>query len=134
MLGTQELILILVVALIVFGPRQLPQLGKSLGQAMAQFRRASDDFKRTWEQEVETEKIRKSESDISSYNYDSTGSNDPYNPYSNETYSSDQGTDHLSKPDNETAVGQDQTQSGTDSAQVETSTATSAKPPEKHWI
>ncbi|MBO0726016.1 MAG: twin-arginine translocase TatA/TatE family subunit, partial [Blastocatellia bacterium] len=38
MLGMPEIILILVVALVVFGPRKLPELGKSLGQAMAQFR------------------------------------------------------------------------------------------------
>ena len=61
-LGMPEVILILVVALIVFGPRKLPELGKSLGQAMAQFRRASDDFKRSWEQEVELEKTRKLDS------------------------------------------------------------------------
>ncbi|MBX3280562.1 MAG: twin-arginine translocase TatA/TatE family subunit [Acidobacteria bacterium] len=67
-IGPTELIIILVIALIVFGPRKLPELGKSLGQAMAQFRRASDDFKRSWEQEVELEKTRLSEikSDIES--------------------------------------------------------------------
>jgi TatA/E family protein of Tat protein translocase len=57
-LGWTEILVILVIALIVFGPRKLPELGKSLGQSLAQFRRASDDFKRTWEQEVETEKRR----------------------------------------------------------------------------
>ena len=57
-LGMPEVILILVIALIVFGPRKLPELGKSLGQAMSQFRRASEDFKRTWEQEVDLEKTR----------------------------------------------------------------------------
>lgn len=50
--------MILVVALIIFGPRKLPELGKSLGQGLAQFRRASEDFKRTWEDEVEMEKRR----------------------------------------------------------------------------
>jgi sec-independent protein translocase protein TatB len=60
-IGPTELIIVLVIALIVFGPRKLPDLGKSLGQAMAQFRRASDDFKRSWEQEVETEKARLTE-------------------------------------------------------------------------
>jgi sec-independent protein translocase protein TatA len=57
-LGMSEMLLILVVALIVFGPRKLPELGKSLGQAMSQFRRASEDFKRSWEQEVELERTR----------------------------------------------------------------------------
>ena len=60
-IGPTELIVILVIALIVFGPRKLPDLGKSLGQAMAQFRRASDDFKRSWEQEVELERTRLNE-------------------------------------------------------------------------
>lgn len=50
--------MILVVALIIFGPRKLPELGKSLGQSLAQFRKASEDFKRTWEDEVEAEKRR----------------------------------------------------------------------------
>jgi Tat protein translocase TatB subunit len=57
-LGPTELIIILVIALIVLGPRKLPELGKTLGNAMSQFRRASDDFKRSWEQEVESEKAR----------------------------------------------------------------------------
>jgi TatA/E family protein of Tat protein translocase len=60
-IGPTELVIILVIALIVFGPRKLPDLGKSLGQAMAQFRRASDDFKRSWEQEVELERTRLNE-------------------------------------------------------------------------
>ena len=72
-LGPTEILVILVIALIVFGPRKLPELGKSLGSAMAQFRRASDDFKRSWEQEVELEKSRTSESQHteSTYNYTS---------------------------------------------------------------
>ncbi|HJQ70289.1 MAG TPA: twin-arginine translocase TatA/TatE family subunit [Blastocatellia bacterium] len=57
-LGWTEILVILVIALIIFGPRKLPELGKSLGQSLAQFRRASDDFKRTWEDEVEMEKRR----------------------------------------------------------------------------
>lgn len=51
-LGTPELLAILVVALIVFGPRKLPELSRKLGKSISEFRRASDDFKRTWEREV----------------------------------------------------------------------------------
>ena len=51
-LGTTELLVVLVVALIIFGPRKLPELGRSLGSAMRQFRDASDSFKRTWETEA----------------------------------------------------------------------------------
>jgi sec-independent protein translocase protein TatA len=59
-LGGPELFLILVVALIVFGPRKLPEIGKSLGKMMAEFRKASNEFKRTIETEVEADKIRES--------------------------------------------------------------------------
>ena len=59
-LGGPELFLIFVVALIVFGPRKLPEIGKSLGKMMAEFRRASNEFRSTIESEVEAEKIRES--------------------------------------------------------------------------
>ena len=57
-LGMPEILMILVIALIIFGPRKLPELGKTLGQSLAQFRKASEDFKRQWEDEVEIEKRR----------------------------------------------------------------------------
>jgi sec-independent protein translocase protein TatA len=43
-LGVPELIVIFVIALLVFGPKKLPDLGKSIGRAMAEFKKASDDF------------------------------------------------------------------------------------------
>src|SRR5688572_30994698 len=57
-LGGPEILLLLVLALIVFGPRKLPEIGKSVGRMMAEFRKASNDFRRTIEDEVEAEKIR----------------------------------------------------------------------------
>ena len=51
-LGNSELLLILAAALIFFGPRRLPQLSRQLGKSLHEFRRASEDFKRTWEREV----------------------------------------------------------------------------------
>lgn len=60
-LGGTELLFILVVALIFFGPRKLPQLARSMGKGLAEFRKASDDFKRTWEREVEMESARVSD-------------------------------------------------------------------------
>ena len=57
-LGGPEIFLILVVALIVFGPRKLPEIGKSVGKMLAEFRKASNDFKRTIEDEVEAERLR----------------------------------------------------------------------------
>jgi sec-independent protein translocase protein TatA len=133
MLGTTEIILILVIALIVFGPRKLPELGKSMGQAMFQFRRASDDFKRTWEQEVEFEKVRKeSPSTSASYDYNSSESSDPYNPYG------DSETAQLPEQSSDNVVNQTPSSSSQDQ-QTAGATAepadSAAKAPEKqHWI
>ena len=57
--GTTELLVILGAALIFFGPRRLPQLSRQLGKSLAEFRRASEDFKRTWEREVNLENFDK---------------------------------------------------------------------------
>lgn len=54
-LGSTELVFILVMALVFFGPRKLPQISRSLGKNLAEFRRASEDFKRTWDREVSLE-------------------------------------------------------------------------------
>lgn len=54
-LGSTELLFILVMALVFFGPRKLPQLSRTLGKNVAEFRRASEEFKRTWEREVTLE-------------------------------------------------------------------------------
>ena len=57
-LSSTELLFILVVALIFFGPRKLPQLARSMGKGLAEFRKASDEFKRTWEREVALEESK----------------------------------------------------------------------------
>ena len=51
-IGMQELIIIFVIALIIFGPRKLPELGKSLGKSIAEFKRASNELKNTLEDEI----------------------------------------------------------------------------------
>src|SRR2546429_81729 len=58
-LGNSELLLILAAALIFFGPRRLHQLSRQLGKSLHEFRRASEDFKRTWEREVNLEDVDK---------------------------------------------------------------------------
>ncbi|HEU4520514.1 MAG TPA: Sec-independent protein translocase protein TatB [Thermoanaerobaculia bacterium] len=57
-LGVPELMLILAVALIVFGPRKLPEIGRTLGKALGEFRRATDDLKNTIEREVRLEELK----------------------------------------------------------------------------
>lgn len=54
-LGFQEIIVIFVIALLIFGPRKLPELGRSMGKAIQEFKKASNELKRTWEEEVRTE-------------------------------------------------------------------------------
>lgn len=140
-LGMPEVVLILVIALIVFGPRKLPELGKSLGQAMSQFRRASDDFKRTWEQEVEMETIRKTDSiSGASSTYGDQGSPDSY---SYDNYSSDS-NDYIrdntyeteSDVASDTAKSQETTEANTETSTVAATPAANATPaPEKQrWI
>ena len=57
-IGMPELIIIFVIALIIFGPRKLPELGKSLGKSIAEFKRASNDLKSTLEEEIRIEEQR----------------------------------------------------------------------------
>jgi sec-independent protein translocase protein TatA len=52
-IGIQEMILILIIALIVFGPKRLPELGKSIGKTLAEFKRASNDIRQNIEKELE---------------------------------------------------------------------------------
>ena len=53
--GVPEMIIILVIALIVFGPRKLPDLGKSVGKALGEFKRASNDLRNTLDEEIRIE-------------------------------------------------------------------------------
>ena len=53
--GMPELIIILVIALIIFGPRKLPELGRSLGKSIGEFRKASNELKSTLEEEIRLE-------------------------------------------------------------------------------
>jgi sec-independent protein translocase protein TatA len=59
-IGMPELIIIFVIALIIFGPRKLPELGRSLGKSLAEFKRASNELRSTLEEEIrlEDQKVR----------------------------------------------------------------------------
>ena len=58
-IGTSELILIGIIALIFLGPRKLPQIAKTIGKTMADFRNTTNEFKSTWEKEVNFEEEEK---------------------------------------------------------------------------
>ena len=70
-IGMPELIIILVIALIIFGPRKLPELGKSLGRSLSEFKKASTDLQNTLEQEIKIEEEKEAENKIKS-KFDST--------------------------------------------------------------
>lgn len=58
-IGMPELIVIFIIALVVFGPRRLPELGRSLGRTVNEFKRASASVQETWEREVNEEARQK---------------------------------------------------------------------------
>ena len=60
-IGMPELIIILVIALIIFGPRKLPELGKSLGRSLNEFKKASQDLQNTLEQEIKVEEQKETQ-------------------------------------------------------------------------
>src|SRR5438445_13496270 len=94
-LGMQEMVFIFVLALLIFGPKKLPELGKTLGKAMTEFRRASSELKSTFDREMSnleretasTTKELNSGFNYDTYNYDSSAYDpDSYNSgYSTET-------------------------------------------------
>ena len=56
-LGFQELAVIFLIALLVFGPKKLPELGKSLGKGLREFKRATNDLKASWDEQVRESEI-----------------------------------------------------------------------------
>ncbi len=88
-LGMPEMVFIFILALLLFGPKKLPELGRTLGKAMTEFRRASNELKATFDREMktleqETESIKEVANDYynDSYNYD-------YSSYDSGSYGSE---------------------------------------------
>src|SRR3954447_973184 len=87
-LGVQETVFIFVLALLIFGPKKLPELGKTIGKAMSEFRRASSELKATFDREMNAiERENESLKDVTrqyaldehSYNHDSYYDSGDYN-------------------------------------------------------
>ena len=63
-IGMPELVIILVIALIIFGPRKLPELGRSLGKSIGEFKRASNELRHTLDEEIRVEEQKEQRSKI----------------------------------------------------------------------
>lgn len=57
-IGFQEILLILLIALVIFGPKKLPDLARSLGKGVAEFKKAAEDMKKSFEEAVEEEDLK----------------------------------------------------------------------------
>jgi len=63
-IGLPELLLILAIALLVFGPKKLPEVGRSLGKAMREFRKTSEEIKEKFEEQINAEEFKNLDQDI----------------------------------------------------------------------
>jgi TatA/E family protein of Tat protein translocase len=63
-LGGPELIFILVLALLLFGPRKLPQIGRAVGRTMGELRKATNEFRSTLEREIDVEEVKAARRDL----------------------------------------------------------------------
>jgi TatA/E family protein of Tat protein translocase len=84
-LGMPEMMFILVLALVLFGPKKLPEIGRTVGKAITEFRRASDELKSTFEREMknlekETESVKMiaAQYQYDNFNYDYSSQETPY--------------------------------------------------------
>jgi sec-independent protein translocase protein TatA len=97
-LGIPEMMFIFVLALLLFGPKKLPELGRTMGKALAEFRRAQSELKATFDREMknlerESESLKEATNNYyqDSYNYDHSydqSSYDSGNPYGHESHDS----------------------------------------------
>src|SRR5215469_14338585 len=78
-LGTEELVAIFILALLLFGPKELPKLGKTIGKAMTEFRRAQSELKSTFNREMQNleretgiKELAASTFQSNTYNYDNS--------------------------------------------------------------
>ncbi|MGP8246050.1 MAG: twin-arginine translocase TatA/TatE family subunit [Bryobacteraceae bacterium] len=70
-LGTPELIFIFILALILFGPKKLPEIGRTVGKALTEFRRASSELKATFDREINSLEAESGLKDANRHSYDS---------------------------------------------------------------
>jgi sec-independent protein translocase protein TatA len=93
-LGTQEMLFIFILALLLFGPKKLPEIGRTVGKALTEFRRASSDLKATFDREMRTLEAETKSLDVTNqyqndtYNYDYSSYENSYEGSYGESYDS----------------------------------------------
>jgi sec-independent protein translocase protein TatA len=135
--GVQEMIVIFLVALVLFGPKKLPELGKTIGKAISEFRRAQSELKATFETHMrELEKESESINEITrgytnEISQGFTGNYEQYDsPYSESGHSYNYGPDsHSSTAENPSTVGASATQGAEATVSHETPHGTVARNP-----
>jgi len=79
-IGMPELVIILVIALVIFGPRKLPELGRSLGKSLGEFKRASNELRNTLEEEVRVEEQREQRAKLQAEQASAVAAANPITP------------------------------------------------------
>lgn len=126
-IGMQEMIALFVIALLLFGPKKLPELGKTLGKALSEFRRAKSELKATFEthmNEIEREtRLESGSTSSTSYSY-------PYDDYGQQDYSySSSSPDQISSAEHSNQISAPATESSTDGNTTETASHVAAPAP-----
>jgi sec-independent protein translocase protein TatA len=137
-LGWQEMIAVFVIALLLFGPKKLPQLGKDLAKVMAEFRRATNDLKGTWDREMAavdregglTDTAQQIQRELNAATVDETYHGTTYDSGQDYGYGMDQSA-ALSASAGGTTVGEETTQSieGATATQGAETTVAELEPP-----
>lgn len=98
-IGFPELLVIMTIALLVFGPKKLPEVGKSIGKALREFRRTSDEIKEKIEEEIQASEFKEIKQDIDKVtNFKFDIDSEPDNPYKHVETSSSEPTEEKATP------------------------------------
>jgi TatA/E family protein of Tat protein translocase len=128
-LGWQETVFIFLLALLIFGPKKLPELGKTIGKALTEFRRASSELKSTWDREmVNLERENESLKDVTSSYQNEIASSTYDSSYDTSYYDSgyDNRDSYESTDSNSSTVSASAPQGAESTAEATTETAANA--------
>ncbi len=132
-LGMGEIVVLFIVALLVFGPKKLPELGKTFGKGMAEFKRASNELKTTFQREMdniehETKDVKGLAKDVTK-DINKDISTSYYDDYEDDYYSDyDYGTDKKESNPSADGAAADSADESSASSAAETETATTDGP------